>query len=61
MTAPMGHDQRDKTATRLLNSSSRNSYDPLVDIDWSAEPQPRTPPTCPTSGCRSTAPSSGSR
>jgi hypothetical protein len=27
---------RDKTATRLLGSSSRNSYDPLLDIDWDA-------------------------
>ena len=27
---------REKTATRLLNSSSRNSYDPLLDIDWDA-------------------------
>ena len=29
-------DSRDKTATRLLRSSSRNSYDPLLDIDWHA-------------------------
>ena len=28
---------REKTATRLLNSSSRASYDPLLDIDWDAE------------------------
>jgi para-aminobenzoate N-oxygenase AurF len=28
--------ERDKTATRLLGSSSRNSYDPLLDIDWDA-------------------------
>jgi hypothetical protein len=28
---------REKTATRLLHSSSRNSYDPLLDIDWDAE------------------------
>ncbi|HJQ42932.1 MAG TPA: diiron oxygenase [Jatrophihabitantaceae bacterium] len=27
---------REKTATRLLNSSARNSYDPLLDIDWDA-------------------------
>jgi P-aminobenzoate N-oxygenase AurF len=27
---------RDKTATRLLQSSARNSYDPLLDIDWDA-------------------------
>jgi P-aminobenzoate N-oxygenase AurF len=31
---------REKTATRLLNSSARNSYDPLLDIDWAAEPPP---------------------
>jgi hypothetical protein len=28
---------RDKTATRLLNSSSRASYDPNLDIDWDAD------------------------
>lgn len=28
---------RERTATRLLNSSARNSYDPRVDIDWDAE------------------------
>ena len=27
---------RDRTATRLLGSSSKNSYDPLLDIDWDA-------------------------
>lgn len=27
---------RDRTATRLLASSARNSYDPAIDIDWSA-------------------------
>jgi hypothetical protein len=27
---------RDKTAARLLGSSARNSYDPLLDIDWTA-------------------------
>jgi hypothetical protein len=27
---------RDLTATRLLESSVRNSYDPLLDIDWEA-------------------------
>ncbi|PZS13423.1 MAG: hypothetical protein DLM57_16745 [Pseudonocardiales bacterium] len=32
--APVG--DRDKTATRLLGSSSKNSYDPLLDIDWDA-------------------------
>src|SRR6266545_579732 len=27
---------REKTATRLLESSVRNSFDPLLDIDWDA-------------------------
>ena len=35
MTAAVN--DREKTATRLLNSSSRASYDPLLDIDWDAE------------------------
>jgi hypothetical protein len=29
-------ERRDATATRLLRSSSKNSYDPLLDIDWDA-------------------------
>ena len=29
-------DQRAKTALRLLGSSAKNSYDPLMDIDWDA-------------------------
>src|SRR5690348_11871520 len=29
-------DDRAKTATRLLGSSARNSYDPELDIDWTA-------------------------
>jgi hypothetical protein len=29
-------DQRTRTALRLLGSSARNSYDPLLDIDWDA-------------------------
>jgi len=36
MTAPAPLTDRDKTATRLLGSSSKNSYDPLLDIDWDA-------------------------
>jgi len=28
---------REKTALRLLGSSSKNSYDPLLDIDWDAD------------------------
>jgi hypothetical protein len=31
---------RDLTATRLLESSVRNSYDPLLDIDWDAPVDP---------------------
>jgi hypothetical protein len=37
MTAVDPQAQRERTAGRLLNSSSRNSYDPLLDIDWTAE------------------------
>ncbi|MDT4894571.1 MAG: hypothetical protein QOE97_3606 [Pseudonocardiales bacterium] len=33
MTGPR---DRDTTALRLLASSARNSYDPLLDIDWAA-------------------------
>jgi hypothetical protein len=29
--------ERVKTAQRLLGSSSKNSYDPLLDIDWDAD------------------------
>lgn len=29
---------REKTARRLLGSSSKNSYNPELDIDWDAEP-----------------------
>jgi hypothetical protein len=29
-------DERERTALRLLRSSSRNSYDPLLDVDWEA-------------------------
>jgi hypothetical protein len=29
-------DNRDRTATRLLRSSAKNSYDPQLDIDWDA-------------------------
>ena len=28
---------RERTAARLLGSSSKNSYDPLLDIDWEAD------------------------
>lgn len=37
MTAAVTHDQVRKTAVRLLGSSSKNSYDPDIDIDWDAE------------------------
>src|SRR5690242_11322106 len=36
-------DDRDKTALRLLRSSSKNSYDPLLDIDWEAPVPADTP------------------
>lgn len=36
MTA-IAHDAREELATRLLKSAAKNSYDPLVDIDWEAE------------------------
>jgi P-aminobenzoate N-oxygenase AurF len=37
MTAVGKHQpERDRTATRLLRSSSTHSYDPLIDIDWAA-------------------------
>jgi hypothetical protein len=34
--SPAELDQRTKTALRLLSSSAKNSYDPLLDIDWDA-------------------------
>ena len=36
MTAVVHTTDRDRTAERLLKSSSKNSYDPLLDIDWDA-------------------------
>ncbi|MFN2518258.1 MAG: diiron oxygenase, partial [Jatrophihabitantaceae bacterium] len=36
MSAAAQLNHRDRTATRLLGSSSRKSYDPLLDIDWDA-------------------------
>ncbi|GAA0538184.1 membrane protein [Saccharopolyspora subtropica] len=36
MSRALQVNDREKTATRLLNSSARNSYDPEVDIDWTA-------------------------
>ncbi|MDT4997082.1 MAG: hypothetical protein QOD45_1150 [Pseudonocardiales bacterium] len=42
-------ESHEKTANRLLKSSSRNSYDPLLDIDWDAEAPPGMtylPPEC---------------
>jgi hypothetical protein len=37
MTAVDAVNRREKTATRLLRSSPRNSYDPELDIDWEAD------------------------
>jgi hypothetical protein len=34
---------RDKTATRLLRSSAKNSYDPQLDIDWAAPVDAHSP------------------
>ncbi len=36
MIGPAASTARTKTATRLLGSSSKNSYDPHLDIDWDA-------------------------
>jgi hypothetical protein len=36
MTAALSSDSVRKTAVRLLGSSSKNSYDPELDIDWDA-------------------------
>lgn len=36
MTRTLQVNDREKTATRLLKSSAKNSYDPDVDIDWDA-------------------------
>jgi para-aminobenzoate N-oxygenase AurF len=36
MTVQASGPERDRTATRLLASSARNSYDPHLDIDWDA-------------------------
>ena len=38
-TAP----DRERVATRLLRSSERHSYDPLVDLDWDTPPDPTVP------------------
>jgi hypothetical protein len=31
---------RERTATRLLRASLENSYDPVIEIDWAAPPDP---------------------
>ncbi|WP_026448834.1 AurF N-oxygenase family protein [Actinopolyspora mortivallis] len=36
MTRTVQVNDREKTASRLLSSSAKNSYDPEVDIDWQA-------------------------
>jgi P-aminobenzoate N-oxygenase AurF len=35
-----GVDERERSAERLLNTSLRHQYDPVVEIDWEAEPLP---------------------
>ncbi len=63
MTAVSAHEDqqaaRTKTAERLLKSSARNSYDPLLDIDWDAPVETWTWRTCRSSACRCTAPNCG--
>ncbi|HEV7205278.1 MAG TPA: diiron oxygenase [Jatrophihabitans sp.] len=39
-STPSAVNPREKTAKRLLGSSSKNSYDPELDIDWDAPPVP---------------------
>lgn len=36
----VGRDEREQVADRLLQSSVRHSYDPIVDIDWDAPADP---------------------
>jgi P-aminobenzoate N-oxygenase AurF len=36
MTTVRNADDRERTASRLLASSAKNSYDPALDIDWDA-------------------------
>ncbi|MGI8760702.1 MAG: AurF N-oxygenase family protein [Jatrophihabitantaceae bacterium] len=43
MTAVLDVNDREKTAKRLLGSSSRNSYEPAVDLDWDAPDVPGVP------------------
>jgi hypothetical protein len=33
-------DERERSAERLLNTSLRHQYDPVVEIDWNADPLP---------------------
>ena len=35
-----GLDERERGAERLLNTSLRHQYDPVVEIDWDADPVP---------------------
>jgi hypothetical protein len=37
---PAGRTDRERTADRLLRSTAARSYDPELDIDWSAPPEP---------------------
>lgn len=43
MTAALEVNDRDKTARRLLGSSSRNSYAPELDLDWDSPDTPGMP------------------
>ncbi|RZK94423.1 MAG: diiron oxygenase, partial [Rhodococcus sp. (in: high G+C Gram-positive bacteria)] len=36
MTASIVVSDREETAQRLLASSARKSYDPMVEVDWEA-------------------------
>jgi hypothetical protein len=39
-TRPPAPTDRNRTAARLLGSSSKNSFDPALDVDWDAGPLP---------------------
>ena len=51
---------RQDTGARLLQSSARMSYDPMVEVDWDA-PSPTTCTASPPSGPRCTARRCGTR
>lgn len=60
MTASIVVSDREETAQRLLASSARKSYDPMVEVDWEA-PIPDDKFGLTPNGARSTAPPSGTR